>query len=95
MAHSRPPYAMPSGLVDPSGHTHAEGVFTADVNGDSHTDAVLLMSDGPIVTELGNGDGTFQSIVSAGNVGFGLALRTPVLADFNNDGLLDLVAPAT
>ncbi|MCU0961267.1 MAG: NF038129 family PEP-CTERM protein, partial [Pirellulaceae bacterium] len=80
-----------SGIVDPSGVIRPQGVLTADVNGDSHVDAVLLTSNGPIITQLGNGDGTFQSIVT-GDVGLG-SHRTPVLADFNNDGRLDLAAP--
>ena len=79
-----------TGLSEPQNLLTPQGVATTDVNGDSHTDAVLIMSDGRIVTELGHGDGTFQSIVS-GNVGSRLS---PVLTDVNNDGRLDVIAPS-
>jgi VCBS repeat-containing protein len=78
-----------------------QGVIVTDVNGDSHEDAVLLFGDGPVATQLGNSDGTFQPVVSSGpfasinsgNVGLGFgSFRNPVLADFNNDGRLDLVS---
>ncbi|MDB5387996.1 MAG: conserved repeat domain, partial [Planctomycetaceae bacterium] len=65
-----------------------EGVATADINGDGHSDAVLVLSDGRIVTELGDGAKNFQSVVS-GNVG---SRFEPVLADVNHDGHLDVIA---
>ncbi len=88
--------------VDPSGALREtpQGVVVADLNGDSHSDALLLFGDGPSVAQIGNGDGTFQPVVStgsfaalnSGNVGLGFgSFRNPVLADFNNDGRLDLV----
>ena len=79
-----------TGLSEPHNLLTPQGVTTTDVNGDSHTDAILIMSNGRIVTELGRGDGTFQSIVS-GNVSSRLS---PVLTDVNNDGRLDVVAPS-
>ncbi len=88
--------------VDPSGTLREtpQGVVIADLNGDSNNDALLLFGDGPTVAQIGNGDGTFRSVAStgafaalnSGNVGLGFgSFRNPVLADFNNDGRLDLV----
>jgi VCBS repeat-containing protein len=87
--------------VDPNAFRETpEGVIISDLNGDSHNDALLLFRDGPTATQLGSSDGTFQSVVSSGpfaalnsgNIGLGSGrFRNPVLADFNNDGRLDLV----
>ena len=84
-----------SGLSDPRNRITPQGVATADLTGDGHTDAVLVMNDGRIVTELGNGDGTFKSIVSGtfdggGSNGGGSRVR-PLLTDINHDGRLDVV----
>ena len=46
------------------------------------------MSDGSVVTELGNGDGSFQSVVSR-NAGI---FDKPILVDVNNDGRLDILS---
>ena len=70
-----------------------QDVLTADVNRDTHTDAVIVFTLGEIVTELGNGDGTFQSAPVPANPTLG-SIRTPLLADLNNDGLLDVVGAA-
>jgi Bacterial Ig domain/FG-GAP-like repeat/PKD domain/RTX calcium-binding nonapeptide repeat (4 copies)/Beta-propeller repeat len=66
--------------------------LTADVNGDSHTDAVILFTGGVIVTELGNGDGTFQSASLPALPMSSSSIRAPLLVDVNNDGRLDVVA---
>jgi VCBS repeat-containing protein len=82
-----------TGLSEPQNLLRPVSVVASDVNGDTHTDAVLVMSDGRIVTELGHGDGAFQSIVS-GNLGFSAVRSNPILTDVNNDGRLDVVAPS-
>src|SRR3984957_20611949 len=68
-------------------------ITSADLNGDGNTDIVSVNSDGlkgSITVFLGNGDGTYQSVVN-------LALpneetQYAVIDDLNNDGNLDVVA---
>jgi flagellin len=72
-------------------------VVTGDVNGDGRMDVVVQSHDGVnqnrTLTYLGNGNGTFQgprtSILTGGWAPGGAAT---VLADFNNDGVLDLIS---
>lgn len=59
-----------------------------DLNNDGHLDVIVPNASNSINVRLGNGDGTFQSVSSAG-VGIGPAWAD--LADFNNDGNLDAV----
>jgi hypothetical protein len=60
----------------------------ADVNGDQKLDVVLACSGTSLAVLLGNGDGTFQApILNA----FPSTVGSLALADFNGDGLPDVV----
>ena len=67
-------------------------ILVADFNGDGKND--LITTDaGNFSTYLGNGDGTFSGVKSAGvayDEYFQSPLSRSVLADFNGDGKLDL-----
>ena len=59
-----------------------------DFNNDGNQDIVAFLSDGTVMTGLGNGDGTFQAPFLAATLP-----GVPVSAaagDFNGDGILDL-----
>ena len=61
-----------------------------DLNGDGKIDLVIAQSFG-IAICLGNGDGTFQGVVSYGSGGGGWV----VVGDFNGDGIPDAVIPSS
>ena len=70
----------------------AAAIAVGDFNGDKKTDAIvgnLDVNTGAVTLEIliGNGDGTFQA---ARTVGTGVQDVTAAVADFNNDGKLDL-----
>ena len=77
------------------------GIALGDLNGDGKLDAVVVgnidpnLHDPPALISvlLGNGDGTFQPHVDyeAGTPGFLMAAQSPVIADLNGDGKLDVV----
>jgi hypothetical protein len=64
-------------------------IVVGDFNNNKKAD--LLILDPPYVSILvGNGDGTFQAPIDNGS--FPVYLHAAALADFNNDGKLDVVA---
>ena len=63
----------------------SSGIVIGDVNRDGKTDLVIL-NDNTVSVLLGNGDGTFQARQDFPDGGG----RSPVLADVNGDGILDL-----
>ena len=85
-----------------AGETYAVGydpwfVTTGDFNGDGRTDLVVVSTldensqvamMGQLSILLGNGDGTFQSPIT---VAAGYSPATVAVADFNLDGIADLV----
>ncbi|HEY3975421.1 MAG TPA: VCBS repeat-containing protein [Candidatus Sulfotelmatobacter sp.] len=65
----------------------------ADVNGDGKNDVVLGNSySGSISVFLGNGDGTLTTPTVGFNTG-GYPWTAPLVADFNGDGLADIIEP--
>lgn len=65
-------------------------MYAADFNGDGKLDlAVANPTANTISVLLGNGDGTFQSVVA---YPAGQAPQSLVAADFNGDGRIDLAA---
>jgi hypothetical protein len=82
-----------------AGGTFAESVAVADVNGDGKPDLVVAncvpsgfstcAGKGVVGVLLGNGDGTFQPVVTHDSGGFGA--NSVAVADLNGDGSPDLV----
>ena len=64
----------------------------ADLDRDGKLDVVFILQDGPLSVSLGNGDGTFRAATTVPvNDDSGVA-TTLAAADFNGDGVIDLVA---
>jgi Bacterial Ig-like domain (group 3)/FG-GAP-like repeat len=82
-----------------SGGGDAFSVAVADVNGDGKLDVLVAnfcntgcSLAGPLGVLLGNGDGTFQSVIPYSS---GASLGQIALADVNGDGKLDVVTPSS
>jgi hypothetical protein len=79
-----------------SGGDYAFSVAVADINGDGKLDVLVANAyantgcclPGPLGVLLGNGDGTFQSVIPYSP---GASLGPIALADVNGDGKLDVV----
>jgi len=85
-----------------SGGYEAESVAVADVNGDGKPDLLVanaiclplgVCGTGSVGVLLGNGDGTFQPVVTYDSGGF--SAESVAVADVNRDGKPDLVVANT
>jgi hypothetical protein len=73
------------------GDSDPYGLAIADLNGDGKNDVVVSNEEaGAITTFLGNGDGTLTP-VPVGFAASGWTWETPLVADFNGDGILDVL----
>lgn len=62
-----------------------------DIDGDGYLDAVST-GDGGVAIRLGNSDGTFRSVTNITNAVIGNNSRGMTIADFDGDGLNDILA---
>ena len=81
--------------VLPPFNLSALGAVTGDFNGDGKMD-IVGVAGGSFSVLLGNGDGTFGSAYSFSGGAFGAQYTGPIAtADFNRDGIPDLIASDT
>jgi hypothetical protein len=86
-------YDTPPGLTGIVADVYPYAVTIADVNRDGKADVISTNYYGGDVTILlGNGDGTLQSATMGYAVG-GFPYSPAIVADFNGDGLPDIVVP--
>ena len=75
-------------------HTYGAGYVVGDFDGDGNEDVVSQMYNGGVsslATQLGNGDGTFQSHFISSSSVQDVRHWNSEAADFNGDGNLDIV----
>jgi uncharacterized membrane protein len=84
-----------------SGGVYTDALVLGDVNRDGKLDLVLAseyatnsVTNGSVGVLLGNGDGTFQAVVSTSTPTPIEGIRSVALTDFNGDGKLDLAVGA-
>lgn len=77
--------------VSYTGPDHVTGVALADMDGDGHVDMVISGFSNDINILHGNADGTFATASSGGATVPGVFLTLVGVADFNGDGIPDLV----
>lgn len=86
---SPPPVSFAPATSVP-GVNQETGITAGDLTNNGIQDLVLTSFNGGFFTALGNGDGTFQTFISQGGAYFQLST---VVADINEDGILDFVFP--
>jgi hypothetical protein len=84
-----------------SGGVYTDAVVLGDLNRNGKLDLVLAseyatnsVTNGSVGVLLGNGDGTFQAVVSTSTPTPLEGIRSLAMADFNGDGKLDLAVGA-
>lgn len=69
------------------------GVALADVNGDAYTDVTFCSSEGLVISLNGNDGSLIRNIDLEADFGMDFDVQHgPLVADFNNDGVLDVFA---
>jgi Bacterial Ig-like domain (group 3)/FG-GAP-like repeat len=85
--------AMSGGTNSGAANVYTAAVTVADVNGDGQGDIVATNGDSSDITILlGNGDGTVK-VPTVGYAIGGYAYAPAIVADFNGDGIADIVVP--
>jgi Big-like domain-containing protein/VCBS repeat protein len=81
------PYQGPGFLMVPAStdFQNAAPLATGDLNGDGIPDLITALSDGTVVSQLGNGDGSFTTVATISSGG-----SLAAVGDFNSDGKLDV-----
>jgi hypothetical protein len=85
-----PPPVSFSLATSVSGTNQATGIASGDLTNNGVQDLIITDYSGGFFTALGNGDGTFQSFISQGGANVQLSI---VVADINEDGILDFLLP--
>lgn len=70
-------------------------IGVGDINNDGRIDILTSNSSGTLSVRLGNGNGTFGAAGTISPGGGGGFLRSAQLADFNHDGVLDIVTSSS